>query len=654
MKRCVFAIGGAVLFGQFSLGGETKFPKAEPEKAFAEMKIYSAEGKPWRAAREDWVGAKERVANDAEWAKWLVQERSELDAWIGLHRDHVEWISGWHHDGVSPKDGSRLTWDERVPGSEVKFLSTPSDPKVEVTPKLMAWWVCTFRSEHAKMMLRAAKFARLTGEAKYAEWAAAQLDFYAVNYQKWQPQTRGGGSRLFWQTLDCATRMTQYLLVIRQLGDSVTESRKQSWRTSFIAPEIEVLTRTGQQIHNIPTWHRCTQALYGLVYRDEAAWENALEGEFGLRAQLEHGVTSDYFWYEQSLGYNDYVVRALIGIFTEVGIAGRASELSPEMSIAENLLFSPYVLSFPGGVQPSPADGSPPRALPNEELAGVTYRFFPTAAGLKVAADMRNWDALLDPPAEAREIHDFPPVTSKHLESTRMAVLKSGPWQVFFHYGQLVKSHSQAEALNYSVFYGDTDISHDPGTGLYGSPLYNGYFRQGLCHNVPLMNGEGQAPPQQGEMLEFSTDPPVASATQAYYRPNTKASRRLTIIENRLIDTATIETAEKKGQRPGLALHLQGKIHLPSGFRTDQIFGEGRPEAFQYWQDVTGAKFRDRAVFEVEYAKLRMRVTITTPGVFRVCHGSSPDVPPTRRESLYVETQGSKATFITTYEAIEK
>ena len=52
------------------------------------------------------------------------------------------------------------------------------------------------------------------------------------------------------------------------------------------------------------------------------------------------------------------------------------------------------------------------------------------------------------------------------------------------------KQPAQAEALNFSAFYGDTDITHDPGTVGYGSPLHKGYYTRGLNHNVPLLNGE--------------------------------------------------------------------------------------------------------------------------------------------------------------------
>ena len=40
------------------------------------------------------------------------------------------------------------------------------------------------------------------------------------------------------------------------------------------------------------------------------------------------------------------------------------------------------------------------------------------------------------------------------------------------------------------------------------------------------------------------------------------------------------------------------------------------------------------------------RVTLRLPGPFRVWHGSVPDVPPARRQALYVETRGRTATLV--------
>jgi hypothetical protein len=622
------------------------YPKPEPEKAFAEMRIYDAAGRPWRAAVEDWPGARQRVAVDPQWAAWLKKERAEVDAWMARHRDRVEWVAGWSHDGVSPKDASRLRWNDRIPGEEVQFFSTPTDPRIEITPKLLAWWVVTFRGRHNEMMLRAARLFRLTGEERYAAWAAGQMDFYADNYLKWEPARNG--ARLYWQTLTEATNLIKYTETVRHLGDHVAAERRARWKEKFFLPEVSVLNASMQTIHNIATWQRCAAAQVALLFGDEAMWREALDGKFGLRRQMAEGITSDYLWHEQSLGYNNYVVQAVRSLFETAGVYGRAGELAAEMAVAENLMLSTTYLRFPNGMLPNPADSGAPGSAPNREALAASYRVFPTPLGLETVAGRRDWDTLLDPPPASPRASTLPPVTARSLESTRMALLKSGPWQVFLHYGQVTRSHTQAEVLNYSASFRDIDVTHDTGTAGYGSPFHRSYFTRGLNHNVPLVNGEGEeTPPQAGELLAFAAD--RVSAAQPKYRKDARARRTLAIEGDTLIDTATIESTAQAPQRLGLAVHVQGKVRVPAGFAADAAFAEGRPEAFRYWRGVRGAAGRDRVTFDVDYAGTVLRLTIAGPGEFRVWHADTPDSPPHRRESLYLETPGTAATFTTTW-----
>jgi hypothetical protein len=543
-----------------------------------------------------------------------------------------------------------VRWTEQIPQEEVEFFSSPSDPKVEITPKLHAWWVVSFRGRHVETMVRAARLFRLTGEARYAEWVVGQMNFYADNFLKWEPQRKGHPARLFWQTLTEATNLVKFTEAVRLLGDTVPAAQRQSWRTKFFDPEVKALNSTSQNIHNIATWQRCAVAQVALLFGDEAMWRGALNGDFGLRRQMAEGITSDYLWYEQSLGYNSFVVRAVMSLFTTAGLYGRADELAHEMNTAENLMLAPLYLRFPNGQLPNPADSGGISRVPNVELFAETYRVFPTTLGLQEAAKTRDWNTLLDPPRPSPRDFVLPPVSSRSLESSRMAILKAGAWQVFVHYGQVTRSHAQSEALNYSAFFGEIDITHDPGTVGYGSPLHKGYYTRGLNHNVPLVNGEGQEPVDRGELREYSANPARVAVAQPKYRKDAAASRVLAIEGDALVDTATIES-KQGAQRLGLALHLQGKPRLSVAFRPTGELAQGRPAAFGYWRDVRAAEFRDRAEFEVEYARgVVMRVTVAVPGAFRLWVGSAPDVPPTRRESVYLELAqpAERAVFTTT------
>ena len=327
------------------------FPKPAPEKAFPDYKIYNQNGQPWRVAREDWEGARVKVATEERWKKWLENEREQLERWMSKPRDRAEWAAGWSHDGVSPKDASRLIWTDVVPGEDVQHFRSASDDHVAITPKLFAWWVVGVRGRNVDQMVNAARLYRITGDAKYAAWAVTQMDFYADNYLGWAPAR--DGARLFWQTLTEATNLIKFTEAIRVLDRYVSPDQRERWRAKFFAPEVKVLNNSYQNIHNIACWQRAAAAQVALLFGDEAMWREAIDGPRGIRAQLREGVTSDYLWQEQSFGYNGYVVRALGTLFVTAGLYGRAEELASEMAVAENLMLSTTYYRFPDGNCPT-------------------------------------------------------------------------------------------------------------------------------------------------------------------------------------------------------------------------------------------------------------------------------------------------------------
>lgn len=648
------------------------FPKPDPEEAFSSLKIRQPDGSPIRVPHEDWISARARVAADPAWEKWLSNRCATTDAWMLKNRDRVEWRAGWWHDFVSPQDASFLIWTEKIPGEQTNTLRSRSGHEVELTPKvfprIFGAWVMKFREQHLYQMTEAARLYRITGDERYRDWAAGQLDFYAQNLQQWPiVNPKGNYARLGCQSLEDATWLARFVETALLLKDEVGSERRQAWYDNLLKPQSELLDRSFQVIHNIATWHRASQAQVALLVGDEAMWTRVVDGDFGLRAQLQRGVTSDYLWYEQSMGYNDYIVNATYPLFLTAGLLGQRDRLLKESAIVQNLMLAPLLIRFPNGVLPNPADTTRLPIAPSGWLARG-YRIFPTEIGLNRAKDARSWDALVDPPADVQRSDigqgagELPPVTSLNMESSRFALLKGGPWQVFFHYGQINRSHSQAEALNWSASCGETDVTHDPGTVGYGSSMSNGYYRRGLAHNVPLVDGEGQLPWKRGELLLFDGAATVVSADQPEYRPDISARRSLRIKGKSLVDEASITVKESASASPqlGLALNLQGIPQLdPARFLPVSDFKANRPAPFGYWKDVRSATFENEARIDVKFSSgLTLQLHIETPGQFTIYQGSAPDYPPARRSGFYIEraslgVPGETVTFVTTLTPIK-
>ena len=631
--------------------GQTMYPKTSPAQAFAFLKIYQPSGSPIRQPKDSWDGAKKRLRESPALQKWIAAQQSETDDWMAKRRDHQEWICGWYHDFVSPKDGSHLTFTPDEPGENT--LSSPSDPHVKLTPKLHAAWVFAFRTRHIRQIESAAKLYRLTGEKKYADWAAGQIDFYADNYAAWPKQSDRPGTHFMWQSLDEAVNLVTFAKAARDLGDFITPERKQKWFTQFFAPEAALLSNSMLTVHNIACWHRSAVGCVAVYYQNDALWNSAINGPFGIKSQLAKGVTSDYLWEEQSLGYNSYVVSALLPFFEFASAAGDGPKLMQEMEITENLMLAPLAMRFPTGRLPSPADGGGALYVPNVDFLADAARLFPTSLGLAAARSRTNWNALLDPlPAPKDASPTLAPVESLNMESSRMAILKKGAWQVYFHYGQLRASHAQAEALNFEVFYDKTDITHDPSTVGYGSPLHKEFYSKAFAHNVPMIDGLGQEGWNPGKLLAFSPNGSMVrmAASQPDYRKNASAERELTISDEALTDTLTVATNDNKTHELGMLFQIQGKAELPDTFAPDHNLdaGSGAPAGFAYWKNIRSASFSDKADFNVVYSDGRkMKITFVVPGPFSVTHAFAPDSPPQMRETFYLRVKGKKVIFKT-------
>jgi len=609
-------------------GAQERFPKPDPARAFAALKIYGETGSPLRAPREEWDGARARVRGDSAWAAWLKEQRAACDAWMEAHpTDRVEWAAGWWHDFVDEKTGAFLPWTDAPPAG--------------ASQKVMGGWVFGFRSRHTQKMVEAARLYRLSGDTRYADWVLRQLDFYAANYEKWPLETEKSKARLMYQSLDEANVLIRLVEAARLAGRRASPQQREEWASRLFRPMALLLDETFQRVHNIAVWQRSAMAVAALYLRDGELWRRAVDGPFGLRRQMADGVTSDYLWLEQSFGYNSYVVSAVLPLFVYAGLEGRLGELRREAEVAENLMLAPSVLRFPDGRLPMPADTTGGfQRWPNEALLEAARRVFPTWIGVEAARKRLGWDTLLDPPeAEpARRAPALPEVASRNLESSRMAVLKQGEWQLFFHYGQLDPSHAQAEALNFEAAYGNTDITHDAGTAGYGSPLHRGFYTRGPAHNVALIDGEGQQRWAPGELLAF--DPARVAARQPAYRENASVERELRITGGALEDRVKVETTDQRPHRIGLALHLQGRVRLPAEFRGDPEF------PLKYWEGARSAEFPNEVVLLADYPGLTLEVRVSAGGPLRVTHALTPDVPPQRRESLYFEISGRKAEFL--------
>lgn len=608
----------------------------EIRQAFAELKAGSGAFSPAREAREDWVGARRLIASDPRWKSWSKKRIQEVETWMASPRDNAAWVAGWVHDYVDRKTGRMLKW-------------SPKDPEPAMdggSKRFHAAWIAYTRLYNIDRVLEAARLFRLTESDRYRDWAASQLDFYADAYAGFPLQTWNGRSRLMTQSLDEAKCGLILLEAARLLRGSVSDERLARWRDRLFLPMAGNLRQSSSGDHNIALWHAVAITLIGLEFGSPELADFGKRDDMGISKLLSRAVSSDYFWHEMSLSYQDYVVEALSRLFIGLSLRGKLGEFKRELWIAQNLMLSPVSIRFPNGDAPTLNDSPPGRKTPNRERWQVSRRVFPTAIGLIEARGKLGWDNLLDPPEPVREQPDLPPVISRRMPGLYGVLMRKGDWQAFLRYGQGARYHAQQESLTYELQYKNNWVLRDPGTVGYGSPLHREYFRRAVAHNVPLVDGDGQMPwPSVGRVDLFDPDGAGVSVTHEEYRRKVTASRKLAVDRDEFVDEIRIAHKDRSPRALGFVLNTRCAVSAPgAAMAPDLHLPDTQP--FRHWKNSAAYRMPERWTTTLDCEGQRFALSVQGESDQRVFVGRVPDsMAPYTRQGIYVETTGTAAVF---------
>jgi len=605
-----------------------------------------------RAATENISGARTILANSSGWTTWLGQKRGFVDNWFVKTRDRLDLQAGYPNDYVDLKTGAAVAWSDTNP-----------EPAAGTTDKEKAYkaaWVAIMRQVNIGYALDSARIYQVTGDTKYAEIAARQLDFYADNYGKWPLRTAVGNSRMFGQTLEEATSVLQMLETAHALAPYATAARKAKWRDGVFFPiATNLQAYSWGTLNNINLWCAVATAAIGMEHGN-AAWTDAgLTGPRSVAAVMTQGVTQDGIWYEGSFAYNNYVLLALARLFDLASAAGRGDVVTKYAQSAQRMLLAPVLYRFDDGSLPSPNDTRSAIAPIDKATHGALYRHVPTTYGLQYVAGIRSWDTLRDPPPSNTATLSLPAPQTVYSPDTGFASLRNGTWQVFVHYGQKTLAHAQAEALGYEFAVGTTNISRDPGTSnSYGSQEHLEYFSQGLGNNVPLVDGQGAEGISLGEVKAIDPRANTLDVLQASYRTDVSARRAFKVDVDGFTESTllSVTKAGAAARRLGVVFNTTCAVQITdtrAGTATSVAAPTGST-GFKYWKAVT----RQTAAQTTWTAKLtcgakNFEMTVTGPAGHQIYRATVPGTPlPSTRNSIYVESTGLNASFTTSFRAL--
>ncbi|HEY8607982.1 MAG TPA: heparinase II/III family protein [Noviherbaspirillum sp.] len=506
--------------------------------------VASAEALPaQREALEDWQGARRRVVLEEGWRRWLEQESARVENWMTASPEREDLEAGWIHDYQEASSGAFSTW---TPGQ--------SCGEAGAGDRSTAGCIALVRHHHVATMQAAARLGILLEQRRMIDWAAGQLDMY-VRLHARQSQARQGQPVLFRQGLDEANALPALADTVRLLRPHVAVEQAGSWCTGLLQPIGSRLLAAQREVHNIAVWYAAATAVAAMECNDGALLYQSTAGPWAVERLLEKGTSDDGFWFELSLSYQNYVVRAVHEVLLAAALRGRPDFL-PLHPLARALMTSPYRVRFDGSDAPTINDNNRYLRIPDIGLLHAVRRLLPTESGDEAARETTDWDTLLDPPT-GEAAHSLLPENEAGgtaLPGLRSLFLRSGGWQALLRAGQAAPFHAHQDTLAYELKHDGQWLFRNSATPAYGSDRHRLYYKLAAAHTSPLVNGLGVSNwfslPSQAH-----TGPDSIEAGYRSFQRNVGVRRRLHASDAAFTDQLTFAPAGAGAASLGAVYH---------------------------------------------------------------------------------------------------
>lgn len=345
----------------------------------------------------------------------------------------------------------------------------------------------------------------ITGEEKYAAFAAQVLAGYAERYAKYPYHDNGAGRKppgktgghLFEQTLNEAYHLaTDIGPAFDLIFPALDEAQRNAIRAGLIKLMLENIARHKAGKSNWQTWHNAG-FIWGGACLDDVEWiKRALEAEGnGFVSQMKESVTADGMWYENSWGYHFYTLHALVAM----------AEGSRRLGV--DLWSHPaFKNMFTLAAEYTMADGSLPRfgddvnssaASAQGPLAAAYHAYRDPAILALLSPELDFQGTLLGRDAAQRAA--APELRSRVFDAAGHAILRAkGPagLTAAFSFSPFGGFHGHFDKLSFVFFGHGVELGVDPGRAksqAYRLPVHGRWYRATIGHNAVVVNRQSQA-----------------------------------------------------------------------------------------------------------------------------------------------------------------
>lgn len=524
---------------------------------------------------------RQRVARQPEIVTFLAQDN---DVVLNTPSNVPETgIATWNLYYFCPEHGVRLHWDRASPRAH----RCPVDGHVfRGEPYDGAWWR-QMNGLNAKACYQLGLLWQLTGEARYLEKVTDLLMRYATHYPGYQEHGGipcNGPGKMNAQTLCEANCLLDFALGYDFIADDLSDDERDYIASRLLRAGAQFLmARRAPQLHNHEVKIGSAIGVIGLILEDPALLTFALDGKYGLRYQLEHGLFAEGLWFEGSVHYHFYALQGFLSF-------EKLARDTPWSLLAHpgyrKMLDFPLQLLLPDGTFPNINDciAGQERLTHSHiyEFAWQVYGNERYAAALQHIyrdAPRRNIDALLYG-ADALPAQPLPlePQEHVHAPGSGLTLLRNAQKgrALLIKHSPFGGEHDHYDRLSLILYHQGKAILPDLGTTGYGAKMHYAYYKNSATHNTLCVDQQNQPPAtprvlhwRQGDdfcWLDTQVEWPAPDAcpdshvrmewNDEVYR-DIRFRRRLLWLDDAIIDISSVENPHQR--QLDWTLHPDGK-----------------------------------------------------------------------------------------------
>lgn len=260
--------------------------------------------------------------------------------------------------------------------------------------------------------------------------------------------------------------------------------------------------------HNWRSWNNAMRASVAVILKDEKIMREAIYGKSGYVAEFEKMVFDDGWFKEASATYHFFPLKAL----QVSALAARAFDINLFDAKFENMFLGVVNAMYADMTFPAHNDCVYKFVLSknaflyellyaqtsNKKVLDLLSRVYVKTPRISAEALLTNAD--IKPNAEPLKLGSF------LFKDTGVAVLRSDSCTLIMKYGLNQGGHTHPDRLSITLHDGEGEILLDTGTYNYSHPEYRNWYRQGLSHNMLLVDGKNpniKGAESAGKLLYF-------------------------------------------------------------------------------------------------------------------------------------------------------